>query len=63
MIVFFRSSSIKLAEMQALYQVENKEQKIRQLDLQKKTQEKELDSQRKLALNNGSSLRFHWLLS
>jgi len=47
--IFSESSSIKLAEMQALYQVEKKEQEIRLLDHQKKTQETELEYHRKLA--------------
>lgn len=44
--IFSENSSTKLAEMQALYQVEKKEQEIRQLALQRKTQQVEIDAQR-----------------
>jgi signal transduction histidine kinase len=44
--IFSESSSTKLAEMQALYQVEKKEQEIRQLAVQRKTQQIEIDAQR-----------------
>ncbi|GHN00928.1 hypothetical protein WSM22_24170 [Cytophagales bacterium WSM2-2] len=47
--MYSESSSLKLAEMQALYQVEKKEQEIQRLDLQKKAQEVELNSQKSLA--------------
>jgi signal transduction histidine kinase len=52
--IFTERSSLRLAEMQALYQVEKKEQEIRQLDQQKKIQERELESQRKLAVQQRS---------
>jgi signal transduction histidine kinase len=57
--IFSENSNIKLAEMQALYQVEKKEQEIRLLDQQRKAQERELGSQRKL----GAQQRFIITLS
>ncbi|MGC4020725.1 MAG: tetratricopeptide repeat-containing sensor histidine kinase, partial [Cyclobacteriaceae bacterium] len=47
--VFSENSTIKLAEMQALYQVEKKEKEISLLNDQRKLQEKELESERSLA--------------
>jgi len=47
--IYSESSSLKLAEMQALYQVEKKEQEIQRLDLQKKAQAVELQTQKTLA--------------
>jgi len=47
--IYSESGSVKLAEMEALYQVEKKELEIRELDEQKKMQGKELESQRQLA--------------
>ena len=47
--IYSENSTTKLAEMQALYQVEKKEQEINRLTDQRKTQEKELDTQRSLA--------------
>ncbi|HLZ16465.1 MAG TPA: tetratricopeptide repeat protein [Cyclobacteriaceae bacterium] len=47
--IFSEASSVKLAEMQALYQVEKKEQEIQLLDRQKNAQEQELGAQRQVA--------------
>lgn len=44
-----QSNAGKLAELQALYQVERKETELKQVNLQKKTQEEELKSQVMLA--------------
>jgi signal transduction histidine kinase len=46
--IYTESGSLKIAEMQALYQVENKERELRELDFQKKVQETELSSQRSI---------------